>query len=330
MDFPRWALPAAAVTASAVLLTACGQNAGPQTGTAAGTRQAPADASAEPDPSADPSAPPEPARLETANIARIGRVVTDGQGRTLYRFDNDTARPPASTCEDACATTWPPVWAGEEDPSVNGVRADLVGKVRRPDGRWQVTLGGWPLYRYTKDLNAGDARGHGVGGTWFAAAPTGAKAGVATAAPSTPPPRAAPDDRWKGWTVLTARKDAELGLILTDGKGRVMYRFDDDSARPPRTTCFGACKRAWPPVIFNGWKKLRLKGVDRKAVGYIERRDDGRCQLTINGWPMYYFAKDARPGDTKGQGVQNVWWVSTPEGKKARAAGGGNGGGYGY
>ncbi|TDD33239.1 hypothetical protein E1287_20060 [Actinomadura sp. KC06] len=319
MKIPRWVIPAAAaLTASGLVLTACGQeNGGKQQNAAAGTQgQAPAD------PSAEPSAPPapEPTALEVANFTRLGKVVTDGDGRTLYRFDNDTARPPASTCADACAKAWPPVLATEAEPEVDGVKQSLVGKVKRPDGQWQVTLGGWPLYRYAKDEGLGDVKGQGVGGTWYAASPTGTKAA---------PKKAENDDRWKGWTVVKARNDPKLGLILTDGKGRTMYRFDKDTDKPPTTNCFGACKKAWPVVLFTNWKKVKLEGVDRKLVDFIERKDDGKCQLTINGWPMYYYEKDEQPGDVKGQGVGGVWWATTPAGKRAAVTGAGAGAGSG-
>ncbi|GAA4238223.1 SCO0930 family lipoprotein [Actinomadura meridiana] len=323
MKIPRWAIPAAAaVTASGLVLAACGQESP--------GRQQNAGARAQAAPPAKPSAPPapEPTTLGVANVTRLGKVVTDDAGRTLYRFDNDTARPPASTCADACAKAWPPVSASEAATRVNGVDPSLVGKVRRADGTWQVTLGGWPLYRYAKDGAPGDIKGQGVGKAWYAASPTGMKALAK---------RTETVDRWKGWTVVKTQNDPKLGLILTDGKGRTLYRFDKDTPKPPTTTCFSACKKAWPPAVFKGWKKLRLEGVDRKRVDFIERKDDGKCQLTINGWPMYYYEKDERPGDVKGQGVGGVWWATTPTGTRAAntgtgmgmGTGSGGGGGYG-
>lgn len=319
MKIPRWAIPAAAaLTASGLVLSACGQENGGKQQSAAGT-------GARADPSAEPSAPPapEPSALEVANVTKLGKVVTDGDGRTLYRFDNDTARPPASTCADACAKAWPPVWATEAETEVDGVEQSLVGKVKRPDGKWQVTLAGWPLYRFAKDGSPGDVKGQGLGGTWYAASPTGKKAAA--------PKRTETNDRWKGWTVVKTRNDPALGRILTDGEGRTLYRFDKDTAKPPTTNCFGACKKAWPPVVFRSWKKLKLEGVDRKLVDFIERKDDGKCQLTIDGWPMYYYEKDEQPGDVKGQGVGGVWWATSPAGKRAAITGSGpaNGNGNG-
>lgn len=328
MEFPRWAIPAAAaLTATGLVLTACGQeSSGKQQNAAAGAKQN----NAEPDPSSEPAEPKaKPTTLEVASVTKLGKVVTDGEGKTLYRFDNDTARPPASTCQDACAKAWPPVWADAESPEVKGVEKSLIGKVKRPDGKWQVTLGGWPLYRFAKDKSPGDVKGQGVGGSWYAAAPTGKKAGALKEAKKQEP---AANDKWKGWTVVKAKKDAKLGLILTDGQGRTLYRFDKDKPKSPDSACNGACKKAWPPAVFNGWKHLKLEGVDKKLVNFIERKDDGKCQLTVNGWPMYYFAKDQEAGDTNGQGVGGIWWVSTPEGKKAMAAegeGGGESGGEG-
>ncbi|OSC55458.1 hypothetical protein B5181_36010, partial [Streptomyces sp. 4F] len=57
---------------------------------------------------------PEPAgKLSVSTDAEIGELVTDGAGRTLYRFDEDTAKPPKTTCEGDCATAWPPVPADD-------------------------------------------------------------------------------------------------------------------------------------------------------------------------------------------------------------------------
>ena len=43
---------------------------------------------------------------------------------------------------------------------------------------------------------------------------------------------------------------------------------------------------------------------------------DGSTQVTLNGWPLYYFVGDAAPGEVKGQGVNDVWWVLTPDGER--------------
>ncbi|MBN9101782.1 MAG: hypothetical protein J0I49_27340 [Pseudonocardia sp.] len=117
--------------------------------------------------------------LATASTT-VGTVVTS-EGYTLYRFSQDTATPSTSTCVGACATAWPPV-LGDGVPAVDGLPADLVGTVGRPDGAQQLTLNGWPLYRFAEDTAPGDVNGQGVGGTWQAIGPDGTPAGAAAPA----------------------------------------------------------------------------------------------------------------------------------------------------
>lgn len=112
-----------------------------------------------------------------ASSDRFGSpIVSDASGFTLYRFDEDTADPSATTCVDKCAEAWPPVIAEGDLTGAKGVDGKLLGTVERPDGSKQVTLGGWPLYRFAKDTKPGDTRGQGVRGTWFASDPAGGKA----------------------------------------------------------------------------------------------------------------------------------------------------------
>lgn len=121
--------------------------------------------------SARPSAPPPALELATVHTP-IGTVVTSG-GATLYRFDKDTATPAKSNCVAECATTWPPLLA-RGTPRLTGVDPALVGLVARPDGAEQVTLGGWPLYRYSGDKAPEDLRGEGgAGGAWHPVGPDG-------------------------------------------------------------------------------------------------------------------------------------------------------------
>ncbi|MEU8929784.1 hypothetical protein AB0D30_07845 [Streptomyces sp. NPDC048409] len=95
----------------------------------------------------------------------------------LYRFDADTASPSASHCDGACAVKWPPVTIQEGgNVYLAGVNPKEVGAIRRQDGQVQVTVGGWPVYRFSGDTAAGDLNGQGVDGKWFAVGPTGQKA----------------------------------------------------------------------------------------------------------------------------------------------------------
>ncbi|AJE43193.1 hypothetical protein [Streptomyces nodosus] len=102
----------------------------------------------------------------------------------LYRFDKDTAQPSQSNCNDDCAVQWPPVTIKEGgNVYLAGVDQKDVGAIRRQDGQVQLTVGGWPVYRFSGDSRPGDLNGQGVGGTWFAVGPTGEKAEQGASAP---------------------------------------------------------------------------------------------------------------------------------------------------
>jgi predicted lipoprotein with Yx(FWY)xxD motif len=147
------------------------------------------------------------------------------------------------------------------------------------------------------------------------AAPSAAPSEAPAAAPSAVPN--APDagvTNWKGGLSLTAVQNFIVGLTVVDNKGFTLYRFDKDTAKPSVSNCAGDCAKAWPPVEFTD--KLKLQGVDRELIGNI-MREDGICQATLGGWPLYRFAKDTAPGDAKGQGVGGTWFAVAPDGKKA-------------
>ncbi|SFC90106.1 COG4315 family predicted lipoprotein [Streptomyces aidingensis] len=110
----------------------------------------------------------------------LGEIVVDAEGRTLYLSVLDRTDPPASAClSRQCLENWPPVRlpdaGGLPAPAADGIDAGLLGALERPDGTWQATLGGWPLYRYAGE-EPGEVSGDGMGGTWFAITPEGTPA----------------------------------------------------------------------------------------------------------------------------------------------------------
>jgi predicted lipoprotein with Yx(FWY)xxD motif len=126
--------------------------------------------------------------LATAD-SDLGTIVVDGDGRTVYVFDKDTAGSGESACSGDCLAKWPPVTADSDAPEVDGVSGE-VGTITRDDGSTQVTLAGMPLYLYAGDSHAGDVTGQAVGGIWWVVAPDGTK--IAETATSSPAPAPAP------------------------------------------------------------------------------------------------------------------------------------------
>ena len=156
-------------------------------------------------------------------------------------------------------------------------------------------------------------------------APVGAAGAVgdgygATAATTAAPARtAAPAQQKAANTVAVARNALiaktlpKMGDVVTDAKGHVLYRFDKDTASPSTTTCNGTCAVIWKPVLTSG--DPLLVDVDRTLVGTVLRLD-GTTQLTLKGWPLYWYLGDPAPGKWKGQGVGGTWWVIAPTGRK--------------
>ena len=251
--------------------------------------------------------------LTVNQLAGLGPVVTSGTGRTVYRFDNDSPKPPTSACSGDCTKTWEPVLAGAGvEIRGGGVDTKLIGTLDRPEGK-QVTLKGWPLYYYVDDLELGQTKGQGLGGVWFAISPKGGKAAQNGAQPAQPGKPAKTDKDVQTLTVNTV--DGFMSFV-TNEKGRTVYRFDKDTPKPPTTTCFGPCAKNWEPVLA-GKKGIKLVGgrIDAKAIGTIDR-PEGK-HVTLNGWPLYYFQADKKLGEVSGYGTGNVWFPIAPNGKKA-------------
>jgi predicted lipoprotein with Yx(FWY)xxD motif len=108
--------------------------------------------------------------------SRLGRILVNGQGRTLYLFEKD--RNGKSACAGKCATFWPPLIATGKPRATGGAKSSLLGTTRRSDGRLQVTYDHHPLYRFVKDVKRGQTNGEGVdafGAEWYVVSPAGSK-----------------------------------------------------------------------------------------------------------------------------------------------------------
>ena len=97
-----------------------------------------------------------------------------------------------------------------------------------------------------------------------------------------------------------------------------LYFFTKDTKDSGTSACTGSCLVSWPPLTTTSGTPA-AEGVTGK-VGTINT-PDGKKQVTLNGMPLYYFAKDTKPGDTLGQGVGGVWYLSDPSGAMIKAAG---------
>ena len=119
--------------------------------------------------------------VKSAKNPTYGTIVVNSKGFTLY---HNTKEKGSIKCKGACAKIWPPLIAGKnvKVKAGPGINLAKLGKIKRPDGRFQVTYFHKPLYRYAPDTKRGSVNGEGIGGIWFAIKASGAvvKAPVGT------------------------------------------------------------------------------------------------------------------------------------------------------
>ena len=124
------------------------------------------------------SNPPSGVATVTTASTKLGMILVDGSGRTLYLFEKD--QPNQSACSGACVAAWPVDPSSGTPKAGGGVKASLLGTISRSDNTTQVTYNHHPLYYYSGDSGAGQQNGQGVdafGAAWFVVAPNGAKVG---------------------------------------------------------------------------------------------------------------------------------------------------------
>ena len=243
------------------------------------------------------------ATVAVADHPELGEILTDADGMTLYLFTKDEQGSGVSTCEGDCLANWPAFTADDPLTLPDGVPGELT-QIERSDGSMQVAYNGWPLYYFAGDMAEGDVNGQGIGDVWYVI-DTAVMEGNAVASPAASPmasPAAAD-------TSVVVLADPELGDILTDSEGMVLYTFTKDEQGSGVSTCEDDCLANWPPFVADDPLTLP-EGVPGELT-QIER-SDGSMQVAYNGWPLYYFAGDTAPGDTNGHEVGDVWFVVVP------------------
>lgn len=117
------------------------------------------------------------ATVDMVSNPKLGNILVDSKGMTLYTFQKDVGT--KSMCPGACAKVWPALTVSGRQTAGSGVSAGMLGTTKRSDGTTEVTYAGHPLYTYVTDTSAGQVTGNGVdtfGAVWNAVQPSGAKA----------------------------------------------------------------------------------------------------------------------------------------------------------
>jgi len=211
----------------------------------------------------------------------LGGILADSQGRTLYYYVKDIPGSGSSSCTGACLVRWPAFAVAEVTVPAALEQSDFR-VITRPEGGTQITYRGWPLYYFTDDTQAENARGEGVGQVWYVMKPT--------------------------YTVVVADSPV-AGTYLTDARGRTLYFFTRDS--PGSSTCTGTCLANWPAF---SPASIGAPSVLSPGDFTSNTRTEGGTQAAYRGRPLYYYGGDTGPGQLKGQGLNGVWFAANPAG----------------
>ncbi len=112
--------------------------------------------------------------------------------------------------------------------------------------------------------------------------------------------------------------NSHLGRILVNSQGHTLYLFKKDKGT--KSSCNGACAKAWPPLRTKG-KPVVGRGASKSKAG-TTKRSDGKRQVTYNGHPLYAFVKDTKAGQTNGEGLKafgGSWFALSPAGNQVSA-----------
>ena len=281
-----WAVPV--LIAVALTATACSKATGYNTGSGAGGAYGTgAPASSMPASSGAMGGDVQTAALKVERTS-AGTVLAGSKGLTLYYYAEDKPGSGKSACTGGCATAWPPLTAPVKAPA-GAKMPGPIGMITRAGGAKQVTINGYPIYYYAEDMAPGQAKGNGAEGSWHVIKI-----------------RAAAGSMAMGRTSVLKVERTTAGTVLAGSKGLTLYYYAEDIPGSGKSVCTGACAQAWPalkaPVKAPAGAKLPGK------IGMITRAD-GTRQVTINGYPIYYYAEDMAPGQAKGNGAEGKWHV---------------------
>jgi predicted lipoprotein with Yx(FWY)xxD motif len=134
-------------------------------------------------------------------------------------------------------------------------------------------------------------------------------------------------------TTFSIANVSGVGNVLVDGKGRTVYVLTSGSKKNVPCTDANGCTKLWPDLSLpDGVSAAKAgKGVDASLLG--TKPANGETYPTYNGWLVYEYSGDSKPGDANGQGIQSfggTWWVLDASGNPVKSGGGGYGSNGGY
>ena len=115
--------------------------------------------------------------------------------------------------------------------------------------------------------------------------------------------------------IVAAAKVGDLGTVLVDSQGLTLYDFHKDKGG--KSSCYGACAAAWPPLLTEG--NPQAQGAAERSKLGTTNRSDGTVQVTYAGWPLYTYVGDQGPGEANGNDIDQFgaeWYTLQPNGQE--------------
>jgi predicted lipoprotein with Yx(FWY)xxD motif len=100
--------------------------------------------------------------------------------------------------------------------------------------------------------------------------------------------------------------DTPLGKILVGANQMTLYTYDKDTKGADTSACKGGCIANWPPFVAE--EGAAPEG-EWTIVNVTDKDGAAKKMWAYDGWPLYYYVKDAKAGDTTGDGAGGVWHI---------------------
>jgi predicted lipoprotein with Yx(FWY)xxD motif len=159
--------------AAAITVAACGSSAGTSSGSSSPAAAGGANNASSATGASNAGTSASTVTVSAKNVAGLGTVLVNQQGRTLYMLTTEKGGKITCTASSGCLHAWPEINLPSGTKAAKagtGVKSSLLGTVKGGAGKTEVTYNGWPLYTFIGDSSAGSATGQGItnfGGTWY-------------------------------------------------------------------------------------------------------------------------------------------------------------------
>ena len=232
-----------------------------------------------------------PPAIKMINVPSAGgETLVTASGMTLY-FQNDAAKGKKACPNGSCGNTWKVVAA----PALAAPIGEFT-VVRAMDGSKQWAFRGNPLFTYANDIETGDSDGKNVDGWSPAVVFTSFmpdKAHVVR-------PIGFSDVIANGKGLALYKRDVSYQIVTGHGLAQSVPTIPAIGRAVGVSGCEAECLEQWKPYVAS-------KGAQPSGFWEIAVRPDGTRQWTYQGYPLYTFVKDVKPGDVKGEQTYDVY-----------------------